>query len=205
MMSAVAIAIAPTSGPLRPTAAKDQDALLMELIRGTARGDQQAFARFYDLTNRLVFSLVLRVLGDFASAEEVTLDVFMQVWQQATHYTPERGKPLAWITMMARSRAIDRLRSARHTKKETEPLDTVSSFHAETDTPEDASLFSEQRQKIRAALNTLTREQREVLEIAYFGGLTQTEIAERLRLPLGTVKTRMRSGLLKLRQALQKL
>ncbi len=200
-MTAAATATIPALPPKIP-ARRDAEEDLAGLIRAAAQGDQAAFSRFYDLTNRPVFSLVLRVLGDHGAAEEVTLDVYLQVWRQAGGYNPDRGTPIAWLMMMARSRAIDRLRSASYTRRETESLEDAFAIAAGGEDPEEASLLAERRRMVRAALATLSPEQREVIEIAYFSGLSQSEIAEKLGLPLGTVKTRIRCGLQKLRQCL---
>lgn len=203
-MAAVAFAmtIIPTMQNI-PAGARDLDRELAGLIRAVALGDQDAMSRLYDLTNRIVFGLTLRMLGDHATAEEVTLDVYVQVWRQASNYTPDRGKPISWLLIMARSRAIDRIRAARHVKHESEPLETALSFPAIVEDPEDGSIFAEQRRTIRAALSLLSPDQREAIELAYFSGLSQTEIAAKLGLPLGTIKTRTRSALMKLRQSLK--
>jgi RNA polymerase sigma-70 factor (ECF subfamily) len=192
--------MAPSPQKSQPTRNGEQE--LADLIYASARSDQAAFSRLYDLTHRTIFGLALRVLGNHSLAEEVTIDVYLQAWNQARNYSPERGKPLTWLLVMARSRAIDRLRKARHFKHESEPLEKVSTFAALAEDPEEASLFAERRCAVRAALAALSHEQREVIEIAYFSGLSQTEISERLGIPLGTVKTRMRSGMIKLKQNL---
>ncbi|MDX2033051.1 MAG: sigma-70 family RNA polymerase sigma factor [Blastocatellia bacterium] len=172
------------------------------LLAAIAGRDQASFARFYDLTSRATFAVVLRILGDYGLAEEVTHDVYLQVWNQAAAYSAERGTPFAWLMMIARSRAIDRIRSAQYRQRENLTLDHAFGLAASIDDPEEASLFAEKRRLIRHALRALSPEQRQVIEIAYFGGLTQTEISERLGLPLGTVKTRMRVGLMRLRNLL---
>jgi RNA polymerase sigma-70 factor (ECF subfamily) len=167
------------------------------LVGGMARGDRDAFARFYDLHASLVFTFALRLLRDRAEAEEVTQDVFLQAWRQAGEYREERGTPEAWLLTMVRSRGIDKLRSRRR-RHEVVPI---------VDDPEGAgggavaseAAASEARVLAAGALAELSAPQREVLELAYFDGLTQTEIAARLGQPLGTVKTRMRSGLERLR------
>jgi len=183
-------------------ARRESDQQLPGLIPPIAERDQTAFAKFYDLTSRAVFSVVLRILGDHAMAEEVTHDVYLQVWNQAASYSAERGTPFAWLMTIARSRAIDRLRSTRYRKRENESLDTVIGYAAQTEDPEEASIFAERRRLVRRALQSLSADQRQVIEIAYFSGLSQSEIAERLGIPLGTVKTRMRIGLMRLREFL---
>ncbi|MFN0111497.1 MAG: sigma-70 family RNA polymerase sigma factor [Blastocatellia bacterium] len=159
-------------------------------------------AKFYDLTKGVTFGLICRILGDRNLAEEVLMDVYMQVWHQSSNYDPQRGSAFSWLVIMARCRAIDRIRSSRYKRHECEPIESAFNVAVKTENPEQASLFSERRIQVRTALATLSREQREVIEIGYFGGYTQTEIADRLSLPLGTVKTRMRCGLMKLKESL---
>jgi len=197
------MAIATVNSTLAAAPARcESDQQLPGLIPPIAERDQTAFAKFYDLTSRAVFSVVLRILGDHAMAEEVTHDVYLQVWNQAASYSADRGTPFAWLMTIARSRAIDRIRSAQYRKRENESLDRVFGYAAQTEDPEKACLFAERRQMVRRALQTLSADQRQVIEIAYFSGFSQSEIAERLDIPLGTVKTRMRIGLMRLREFL---
>jgi RNA polymerase sigma-70 factor (ECF subfamily) len=169
------------------------------------RGNQSALAAFYDATCRLVYGLSLRILGDPSLAEEVSLDVYMQVWRQAHHFDQTRGKPSTWLLTLTRSRSIDRLRANSQMQLRSEPLDAVEQQQSSLATPEEAAILSEERRRIRAVLKTLTEEQREVVELAYFAGMSQTEIAQKLSQPLGTVKTRVRAGMMKLREGLQPL
>lgn len=178
---------------------------LLELIRQIAEGDQAALGRFYDVTNRQVYGLILRILGDTGAAEEVTLEVFMQVWRQAADYDLRRGTPSAWILMMARSRAIDRFRAGDQERRRAEPLDTMTASVTDESSPEELASETERRQMVRAALDTLPVEQRQVVELAYFSGLSHSEIAEKLNQPLGTVKTRIRLAMNRLREALKLL
>ena len=182
------------------TRARDQD--LISLVQRVATGDQSALATLYDTTNRLVYGLVLRVLGDVSSAEEVLLDVYTQVWRQAASYDTNRGAPLAWLTTIARSRAIDRLRSGWQDQRRKESLDILGDAPASAASPEEMTVASERQRFVREALNTLAPEQREVIELAYYSGLSHSEIAAKLNQPLGTVKTRTRLGMMKLREAL---
>jgi RNA polymerase sigma-70 factor (ECF subfamily) len=196
-MTVIACAFAPSQ-----PSPKNADQELTRLIRAAAEGDQIAFGEFYNLTNRSVFGLSLRILGDQGAAEEVTLDVYLQVWKQAKSYNPDRGRPTSWLMMMARSRAIDRIRGSKYVKHETETLDNAATFAENAEDPEEESLFAERRRIVRAALKTLPPEQRQVIEAAFFSGLSQSELAARLGVPLGTVKTRMRSGMIRLRRCL---
>lgn len=185
------------------TQMRDQD--WVALIKRVADGDQYALNTLYDATNRLVFGLVLRILNDRSTAEEVILDVYTQVWRQAALYDRSRGAPLAWIVTIARSRAIDRLRSGRLEQLSKEPLDAVAEIRATTISPEESTFSSERQKLIRSALDALSPEQREVIELAYYSGLSHTEIAAKLGQPLGTVKTRTRLGMMKLRESLRPL
>jgi RNA polymerase sigma-70 factor, ECF subfamily len=182
---------------------RDQD--LVSLVERVATGDQLALAALYDETNRLIYSLVLRVLGDMSSAEEVLIDVYTQVWRQAASYDSNRGTPLAWMATIARSRAIDRLRSGWQDQHRKESLDVLGEAPANAANPEESAAASERQRFVREALNLLTPEQRQVIELAYYSGLSHSEIAEKLNQPLGTVKTRTRLGMMKLREALAPL
>ena len=180
--------------------ARNQDWIAQ--IEQIAAGDQSALAQFYELTNRLAFGLILRILGDQSTAEEVLLDVYTQVWRQADNYRRERGTPLAWLTTIARTRALDRLRSGRQEMQRKESLDAVADVRSRVADPEETAATSEHQRLVRRALAALTSEQRQVLELAYFSGMSQSEIAAYLGQPLGTVKTRTRLGMLKLKEML---
>jgi len=168
-----------------------------------ADGDQFALTTLYDATSRLVFGLILRVVTDRSSAEEVLLDVYTQVWRQASTYDRKRGAPLAWLMTIARTRGIDRLRSGRHERLNKDSLDAIGEVTASTPSPEADTVTAERRQLVRSALETLSAEQREVIELAYYSGLSHSEIALQLGQPLGTVKTRTRLGMMKLRDTLR--
>lgn len=183
--------------------AKEQ--LLLEHIRQIATGDQAALGRLYDATNRLVFGLILRILNDTGAAEEVTLEVYMQVWRQAADYDIRRGTPSAWLLMMARSRAIDRFRAGDQERRRAEALDTVTARSTNDISPEEQASETERRRIVQTALAALPPEQRQVIELAYFGGLSHSEISEKLSQPLGTVKTRIRLAMNRLRDALKLL
>jgi RNA polymerase sigma-70 factor, ECF subfamily len=182
---------------------RDQD--LVSLVERVAAGDQSALTTLYDATNRFIYSLILRVLGDMGSAEEVLIDVYTQLWRQAANYDANRGAPLAWMATIARSRAIDRLRSGWQDQHRKESLDVLGDAPANAASPEESAAASERQRFVREALNLLTPEQRRVIELAYYSGLSHSEIAEKLNQPLGTVKTRTRLGMMKLREALAPL
>ena len=181
--------------------ARDQD--WAALIRRVADGDHSALTALYDSTSRFVFGLILRVVGDRATAEEVLLDVYTQAWRQASSYDEQRGAPLAWLMTIARTRGIDRLRSGRYEQHNREPLEAMGEVTATTSSPEEDSVIAERRRLVHSALDALSTEQREVIELAYYSGLSHSEIALRLGQPLGTVKTRTRLGMMKLREMLR--
>jgi RNA polymerase sigma-70 factor (ECF subfamily) len=175
----------------------------LALIRRIATGDQSALADLYDAMSRQVYGLALRILSDTGAAEEVTLEVFTQVWKQAGLFDLSRGTPSAWLCTLARSRAIDRLRSGAQERRRAEPIETVAATAAvDTVDPETSAVDAERRVRVRAALDKLPPDQREAIELAYFGGYSHTEIAEQLGQPLGTVKTRIRLAMVRLREAL---
>lgn len=175
--------------------------LAVQLIRQVANQDRAAFSQLYDRFSTLVFSLAMRMLKVRSDAEDLLQEVFVQVWRQAQSYSAERGSPEAWIINIARSRAIDKIRSIRRMERSfvltDDPARAESSENVESSVAD-----SEARMTMGSALANLPEAQRRVLEMAYFDGLTQTEIATRLAEPLGTVKTRMRSGIQKLREIL---
>lgn len=179
---------------------RDQD--WAALIRRVADGDQSALATLYDSTSRLVFGLIVRIVVDRTIAEEVLLDVYTQVWRQASSYDTRRGAPLAWLMTIARTRGIDRLRSGRHEQKNKESLEAIGEITSNDASPETDTVTAERRQLVRSALESLSPEQREVIELAYYSGLSHSEIALKLGQPLGTVKTRTRLGMMKLRDML---
>ena len=181
----------------------NDDRLADQAVLGrVSRGDQSALAELYDRHARLVFSLALRILGDRADAEDVVQEVFTQVWGQAARYDPARGAVAAWMLMLARSRAIDRLR-ARKSRPEAAGDTRMVENMPDGAAPQDLQLLStEQVTRLKSALNELPAAQREALELSYYEGLSHAEIAERLAEPLGTVKTRIRQAVIRLRESL---
>jgi len=172
-----------------------------ELIRRMAAKDAGALDTFYTRYNRLAFSLVFRIVGNREDAEDVLTDVFWQVWQQSTRYDASRGKPVAWLLTIARTRAIDRFRSGRqHTQ--TENIDEQKEPRA-APAPGDPFVQADTRGAVHDALQTLPEQQRIPLEMAYFQGMSHTEIASALGQPLGTIKDRIRNGMLHLRKRLR--
>jgi len=175
---------------------------LGSLVLRVAERDQLAMTALYDASYRIVFGLLLRILNEPSIAEEVLLDVYMQVWRQADSYDEGRGSPLAWMLTIARSRAIDRLRSSRQESSKRDLFDSLEDRARSDVDLEAAAEIAEMQAKVRAALSDLPIEQREVIELAYFNGLSHSEIALQLNQPLGTVKTRTRLGMMKLRTTL---
>jgi RNA polymerase sigma-70 factor (ECF subfamily) len=178
------------------------DPALMDLI---ARSQEGALVQLYDRYNRLVFSLAFAIVHDQATAEEITLDVFMRVWQKAAMYRPEQARVSTWLTHIARNHAIDVLRrQTSRPEQNSVPWDDrilLSDSHGPS--PSASAEDSQQRERIHRALAGLPPEQRQVLFMAYFEGYTQTRIAETLRQPLGTIKTRIRLAMQKLRDLLR--
>ena len=163
--------------------------------------DEHAVAELYDRHHRLLFGLILRILRDRSEAEEVLQEVFVSVWTRAVTYNVALGSPAAWLVRIARNRGIDRLRSnsVRLRAAESAPQPEAA------ESPEARAALSEQQRAVACALQSLPAEQRTLIEQAYFLGLTQSELAERFNLPLGTVKTRIRTGMMALREQLSQV
>jgi len=183
---------------VQPEAAQPAD---VELLHAVAGGDEAALARLYDGYRVILFGLLVRILNSREEAEDVLQDVFIQVWRRAKDFDEKRGRPFTWLVTLTRSRGIDRLRQLGSRQR--------LAASAEHDRPDEASdalsdtIKVAQKEIVKSALAQLPEEQRNTLVLAYFEGLTQSEIASRLGAPLGTVKTRMRSGMTKLRALLQ--
>jgi RNA polymerase sigma-70 factor, ECF subfamily len=175
----------------------------VRLVESIASGDQRALHALYERTHRIVFTLIVRMTNNRETAEELTLDVFHDVWRRASTYDSAGGSVVGWIMNQARSRAIDRLRF-EHRKKRVNPHGDDPPQAAATSDPHEISDLKEQGRLLREALTLLRPEERRVIEAAFFSELTYDEVASQLNQPLGTVKTRVRAGLLKLRQALAK-
>lgn len=178
---------------------------LQPLLERVAAEDQRAFGELYDATGPYVFGVVRRVLGDSRRVEDVTQEVYLQVWRTASSFDPDRGSAWSWLALLARSRAVDRLRADRSygdavDEVERQPESAPVGGHGTNPSAEAARV--ERGEILRGALEELPDEQRRALELAFFRGWTHREIAERTEIPLGTVKTRIRTGMRKLRDVL---
>ncbi|HXT85448.1 MAG TPA: sigma-70 family RNA polymerase sigma factor [Verrucomicrobiae bacterium] len=173
----------------------------LKLVQAIAGGDQLALHSLFEQTNRIVFTLIARITMNRETAEEVTLDVFYDVWRKASSYDPANGSVVGWVMNQARCRAIDRLRFDQRKKRmNTYPI----SLRPTTDIvdPQQACLFEEQSRVLQDALSVLSLEERKAIDTAFFSEMTYEQTAKNLNQPVGTVKTRIRSGLEKLREAL---
>ena len=178
-----------------------------EMIERIGRGDQSAFSALYDRLSRPLYSLALRMLGDAGDAQDALQDVFLQIWSRAATYNPEQSTVFSWTMLLTRSRVIDRLRARKRrlrvvdgaTGDENADVADASTMESAADTADK----NDEAARVRSVLNNLPSEQREAIELAFFGDLTHHEIAARLGEPLGTIKARIRRGLLKLRERLR--
>jgi RNA polymerase sigma-70 factor (ECF subfamily) len=175
------------------------DLALIERIRAR---DASAVGELYDRHSRLLYGLILRMLRDRSEAEDVLQEVFLLVWNRVTTYDTSLGSPAGWLVGIARNRAIDRLRTAGVRRR---TLEEAAAESTPTHDPERSAQLGERQRAVLRALEALPREQRELIEEAYYLGFTQSELAERHQLPLGTVKTRIRNGMMALRQQLQEV
>ena len=176
----------------------------IDLLQKIGQADRRSFEALYDRFSGVLFSTAYRVLNNREAAEDVLQDVFIQIWEKAALYDPARGKPMTWAITLTRNKSIDRLRSTQrrnrlqndllHESETVEQFDDRSSF--------DALSSLETGGMVRAAIQKLSKDQRDAIELAFFSSLTQTEISERLGEPLGTVKARIRRGMMKLRELL---
>jgi RNA polymerase sigma-70 factor (ECF subfamily) len=177
------------------------DELLNELLRQVARGNETAFTELYDRTCHMVSWFVLRVLREEATTQETVQEIYVQVWQKAKSFDQARGRGINWILTIARNRAIDNLRSCRLRVEHCDGED-FDTFTSPESSPEACSSASQRARLVRRTVALLPPEQRQCIYLAFFQGLTQSEIASQTTIPLGTVKTRIRSGLMRLRKEL---
>ncbi|AWB96937.1 RNA polymerase subunit sigma [Agromyces badenianii] len=172
-----------------------------ELLTQVGRGDREAFGELYEATAARVFGLVRRLVVDPAQAEEVTQDVYLEIWQSAPRFDAARGNALAWMFTLAHRRSVDRIRASQ-ASRDRDLRVGVRDLEVPVDTVAEAVEIRVEHERVVDALVGLSELQRECVSLAYYGGLTQSEIADRLEVPLGTVKTRLRDGMIRLRTAL---
>ena len=171
-------------------------------LDGIQAGNSEALAKLYDETSSFLYGLALRVLNDPSDAEEIVLDVYQQVWRSTHRFDAGRGTVWGWLTLITRSRAIDRVRSMGSRRARELPMEDGFETRSTLPAPEVESIFAEERKLVRSALGMLAPEQREAIELAFFRGLTHVEVAEAMGAPLGTIKTRIRIGMRKMRDVL---
>ncbi|WP_430593412.1 ECF RNA polymerase sigma factor SigK [Humidisolicoccus flavus] len=171
------------------------------LLRRSGSGDQAAFAELYDAVSARVFGLVKRLLVDRAQAEEVTQEVFLEIWQSAAKFNEQKGNAVSWMLTIAHRRSVDRIRSSQ-ASHDRDLAVGVRDIEAPRDGVSELAELRIEHERVLQALATLSATHREAISLAYYGGLSQSEVAERLSVPLGTVKTRVRDGLARLREAL---
>lgn len=187
--------------PSQPAASTIDPALLARVVKG----DVQAFSQLYDQSSTLLYTMALRMLGNKEDANELLQDVYLEVWRKVSRYDVGRGTPLAWLVTLTRSRAIDRLRArnSRAQQRLADSLDGASQVPDRSPNPFDAQADQEIRMLVLGALSALPPAQQQALELAYYEGLSHAEIAARLNQPLGTVKTRIKLAMSKLRESLR--
>ena len=176
-------------------------ASLNDLLGLVADGDQAAFGQLYDQSSRRVLGLVRRLLKDHAQSEEVTQEIFLEIWQNAKRYDPARGSATTWILTMAHRRAVDRIRSSQSTRDRDNRIG-LRDMETEYDSVSESVEISVEHERVGQALKRLTELQRQAVTLAYYGGYSHSEVAEMLKVPIGTVKTRLRDGMIRLRDEL---
>lgn len=172
-----------------------------ELIRLVAQGDEAAFEQLYDSVAARVYGLVLKVLRDPSQSQEVTQEVFVDIWTQAPRFDADRGKAMSWILMMAHRRAVDRVRASQ-ASTDRDLREGIKEYKESYDDVAQSVETAMEAQRVNEALITLSSNQQEAIRLAYYGGYTHQEVAEILKIPVGTVKTRIRDGMIKLRDRL---
>jgi RNA polymerase sigma-70 factor (ECF subfamily) len=193
----------PVDEPENPERDQERDIALLQKI---AAGDRSAFAEFYDQHSTLMFSVASRILNDAGDAEDVLQEAFVQIWEKAKNFDPKLGKASSWAAILVRNKAIDRIRASQRRSRLAEEAGAELAIAAEgQDTANEAIHGHDKTKLIQSAIVELPDEQRRAIELAYFSGLTQNEISEKLHEPLGTIKARIRRGLLKLRDQLEGL
>jgi RNA polymerase sigma-70 factor, ECF subfamily len=166
-----------------------------------AGGDKRAFAELYDTTSSRIYGLVRRLLVDPSQSEEVTQEIYLEIWQTAGRYQPERGSAMSWMLTMAHRRAVDRVRASQSSRDRDTKVG-IRDYDREYDHVAEHAEITLEGERVKRALGGLTELQRQAVELAYYGGLSHSEIATELHVPVGTIKTRIRDGMIRLRDAL---
>lgn len=187
--------------PRLPDIDSDSRLSIDELMKRVATGDQSAFSDLYDGTAPRLLGLIKRILVDHAQSEEVAQEVFLEIWQNAARFDRTKGSALSWMLTMAHRRAIDRVRSAQ-AGRDRDVRIGIRDFGTEFDEVSESVELRMESERVKTAMASLTELQRQALTLAYYGGYTQTEVAKMLSIPLGTVKTRLRDGMIRLRDEL---
>jgi len=178
----------------------------IDLLQRIAAQDREAFAEFYDRQAPLMFSVACKILNDPNEAEDVLQETFVQLWEKARNFDPRLGKPSSWMATLTRNKAIDRIRASQRRSRLMEQAGAEMAITAEgKDSVNEQMYGADKARLIQSVIGELPAEQRRAIELAYFGGLTQSEISEQLNEPVGTIKARIRRGLLKLRDQLEGL
>jgi RNA polymerase sigma-70 factor (ECF subfamily) len=176
----------------------------VDLLRNIGVGDRSAFSRFYDQYSKLLFSIAFKILNDSKEAEDVLQEVFLQIWDKAAQYDPRLGKPVSWAVTLTRNKSIDHIRSSQRRSKLMEQASTEMAVREDcAETANETVRGRESAELIARAVAELPEDQRNAIEMAFFSGLTQNEISETLKTPLGTIKARIRRGMLRLRDRLE--
>ena len=191
------------SGRVVPMQSRTESPELTELLARVAAGDKDAFAMFYDRTSRVVFGIVLHVVRDRAQAEEVTQEVYVDAWKAATRFDAASGSPSAWLNTIAHRRAVDRVRSSQRRIQREQRVFLESRDDTVVRDTSEIVIAHDEGGRVRTALKTLPEPQRDAVLLAYFEGQSHRDISESLQVPLGTVKTRIRDGLRRLRAQLE--
>jgi RNA polymerase sigma-70 factor, ECF subfamily len=199
---ALEVPVLALDGPTNRIAMRKHHAHLSDeaLVALVARADEDALAELYDRVSRIAYGLALRVLRDERHAEDAVQEAFLQVWRSAATFRAERAKASTWILTLVHRRAVDLVR--REERRQTDPLTDDSALGEAPEDTEEAAWLRFERERVQAALKQLPDVQREALELAYYGGFSQSELADRLGVPLGTIKSRMFAGLARLRELL---
>jgi RNA polymerase sigma-70 factor (ECF subfamily) len=176
-------------------------ASLNDLLGRVAEGDRSAFAALYDQTSSRVMGLVVRLLKDHAQSEEVTQEIFLEVWQNSQRYDPTKGSAVTWILTMSHRRAVDRIRASQSTRDRDTKIG-IRDLEREYDSVSESVEISVEHERVGKALSRLTELQRQAVTLAYYGGYSHSEVAQMLSVPIGTVKTRLRDGMIRLRDEL---